>query len=946
MFIRSCLSALFLLFNAVVVAQVDTSLIYNPRAPFGSLDIRIATSTNRFYFLEEDNGYNSNTYLDMTAWDSESYRQGNMRERNGSKDSFVMNYRMLVPQNYDPAFADGYPLVILLHGSLERGNCAENNCYHADRNYSPASNVPPAPDDMDHELLNNDYNLVHGGFNYLEAHQRSGASLPNDPNLPANAYPGFVVVPQNLNGWDEHAAEDAIRLVRLLIKKYNIDKNRIYVNGVSNGGHGTYEVMKRAPWLFSAAVLFSAADDASITSQNLAASISRIPMWIFQGAKDLHPAPSETERYIKVFREAGANVRYTLYPNLAHGTWNTAFMEPDFFSWMLRQNKRNVHLFASNALICRTTGQGARLLLPDGYAAYQWELNGDILLNVDNEMEALAPGTYRARFSESKHPEEGDWNAWSDPVEISEKIPTTANITQRGTLLLRDLNGNRDAQLEADPGFVYYSWYKDGKLLNLPGNADVSVASLVIKPTSGNGAYTVRVAGYDKCPSLPSMEKQIVFNDQAPLSITSPSAFRGTITSPSSITLSWNDESSDETGFEVWRRTKSSNGELSDWSMVALVPADVTTLHNTGILPETGYHYKIRAVNRTSRSAYNPGETNQVVSLTTAPDNEQPSTPHSLSVEMTGVGTARLNWRAATDNSAIREYIILINEDSITTSTADTVFILRSLQVNTMYNLKIIAVDLGGNKSTPSSAVVLSTQISGLFYEHSTGAWSDLHSIDWSSPEFSGTVKDFNLSPKTQEDYFNMKFDGYLMIDNEGVYQFRTSSDDGSRLSLNDTLIVNNDGIHNFNTVTGPIQILGSGPHRITVEFFDNTAADNLLVEYKGPDTNNEWTTIPETALTSGVITSADPATEHVFSFDVFPNPASSEDVSIHFESEIAKPIMIEISDAVGKSISKISIDSPASSYRIAAGGTLRPGLYVVTIVQGQRNATRRLLIL
>jgi predicted peptidase len=36
-----------------------------------------------------------------------------------------------------------------------------------------------------------------------------------------------------------------------IIKKYpNIDKNRIYITGLSSGGHGCWEAISKNPWLF------------------------------------------------------------------------------------------------------------------------------------------------------------------------------------------------------------------------------------------------------------------------------------------------------------------------------------------------------------------------------------------------------------------------------------------------------------------------------------------------------------------------------------------------------------------------------------------------------------------------------------------------------------------------------------------------------------------------
>jgi hypothetical protein len=126
------------------------------------------------------------------------------------------------------------------------------------------------------------------------------------------------------------------------------------------------------------------------------------------------------------------------------------------------------------------------------------------------------------------------------------------------------------------------------------------------------------------------------------------------------------------------------------------------------------------------------------------------------------------------------------------------------------------AVDLAGNYSSPSDTRLGTTAMSGLFYQHSTGATLTLDSIDWSKPEFTGMVLDFTLAPKTQDDFFNFRFDGYLLITNAGTYQFRVSSDDGSRLRLDGTVIVDNNGQHGFRTITSANRTLAAGAHRIS----------------------------------------------------------------------------------------------------------------------------------
>ncbi|HEU5148553.1 MAG TPA: hypothetical protein VFT90_17620, partial [Chryseosolibacter sp.] len=159
-------TVLFLLLGVSLAsyAQVDTSFVYNTSTPYGTLDIRIAKSATRYYYLQEDRtvsfredgGVRTNTYRDMTSWDSSPYTEGNLRERSGTADNFIMNYRLLFPAGYQPNFSEGYPMIVMMHGAGERANCWDNSCYWADRSWRPQSNTPPAPTSSTHQLLNND----------------------------------------------------------------------------------------------------------------------------------------------------------------------------------------------------------------------------------------------------------------------------------------------------------------------------------------------------------------------------------------------------------------------------------------------------------------------------------------------------------------------------------------------------------------------------------------------------------------------------------------------------------------------------------------------------------------------------------------------------------------------------------------------------------------------
>jgi hypothetical protein len=964
-----------LLFYHSVFSQVDTTFIYKTGTPFGTLDIRIAKSATRYYYLEEGKtfsfresapGIKTNTFRDMTSWDSSPYTQGNLREQNGSTNAFIMNYRLLLPQNYNPSYAEGYPIIIMIHGLGERGNCWDNNCHWDTRSWRPSTNTPPAPTEPNSELLNNDHNLLHGGSIHLTMRNAAGSKLPNDPTLPDRSFPGFVLFPQNLNGWDGTQAQDVIRIIRLLVKKYKIDPDRIYIHGLSNGGAAVYDIVKRAPWLFSAAATMSAVNDGSIGTQNLFSKVASIPFWTFQGAKDTNPTPGRTEGYVRKFRDNGLSIRYTRYENLGHGTWNAAYNEPDFFTWLRSKKKSTLHVFGDSPTLCSTTGQGVRMDLAEGFFAYQWERNGVIIPGATSaSYTATQTGTYRARFSRVPNPTEGQWNDWSQVVTVTSSNPSQARIGQTGTAVLKDLNNYNYAHFYSVDKAEHYYWYKDGVLINLPGSMDDTTRYVKFSQgdcssgvCTGNGQYTLVTAATNNCPSPVSQTVQIFFNNNAPINITAPSTFTGNATGQTTATVSWTDASTNEGGFEIWRRKQTSATTYTKWAMATLTGPNVTSFNDVKLEPGSLYQYKIRAVSATGRSNYTPSASNQYLVINTQADTEIPTVPQNLTAVSTGIREVSLSWQASSDNTGIREYMIYYGSTAVATGNASTKYVLNDLQLNTTYTFTVKAKDLGGNLSASSNPATVNTTVKGLYYEHSTGAWTDLDLINWTNAEIKGKVDNFTLAPRTQEDYFNFEFDGYLYINTAGSYEFQTTSDDGSRLTLNNTVLVENDGLHGNVTKTSVATTLASGAHVINLKYFEYEGGQSLVVRYRGPDTGNNWLAIPNSALSSGngstSMAAASTAEEIMISsfeeadVNVYPNPLRTNDV-ITVKVALSKdnPVRISIIDMRGMNY----YDGLFDSTSIAEGSVILPdqkldqGMYIMLIRQNDHTVRKRIIV-
>ena len=85
-------------------------------------------------------------------------------------------------------------------------------------------------------------------------------------------------------------------------------------------------------------------------------------------------------------------------------------------------------------------------------------------------------------------------------------------------------------------------------------------------------------------------------------------------------------------------------------------------------------------------------------------------------------------------------------------------------------------------------------------------------------------------------EWFAIDYTGRFWIAKPGAYRFVLTSDDGSRLYIDDQLVIDNDGLHPPEDQAGSVD-LTSGIHRIRVSYFQGPRFHVALVlEVAGPD--------------------------------------------------------------------------------------------------------------
>ncbi len=93
----------------------------------------------------------------------------------------------------------------------------------------------------------------------------------------------------------------------------------------------------------------------------------------------------------------------------------------------------------------------------------------------------------------------------------------------------------------------------------------------------------------------------------------------------------------------------------------------------------------------------------------------------------------------------------------------------------------------------------------------------------------SGVTDTINLSMKQRKDKFALEFTGFIKIRKDAVYHFYTTSDDGSKLFIDDMEVVDNDGEHGSQEKSERAA-LRKGFHKIKILYFDSGGGNELKV--------------------------------------------------------------------------------------------------------------------
>jgi hypothetical protein len=164
--------------------------------------------------------------------------------------------------------------------------------------------------------------------------------------------------------------------------------------------------------------------------------------------------------------------------------------------------------------------------------------------------------------------------------------------------------------------------------------------------------------------------------------------------------------------------------------------------------------------------------------------------------------------------------------------TRNSKFYTKAFEVEVPARVNAIACPAGDGSCSSVISKIFYNKKTGLNYSLYKGKWSKMPDFNTLTPVEKGFAPDFDLNKiKHESNNYGLVYNGFVNIPEDGKYTFYISSDDGSKLYINDQLLIDNDGLHGFNEKSAEV-ILKKGLQPIRLEYFQESYGEGLSVEF------------------------------------------------------------------------------------------------------------------
>lgn len=226
----------------------------------------------------------------LVAQSADDGKTGQQAQNFEKQVTIKFKYLLFLPEDYYKSPDKKYPTILFLHGAGERGDNLNQVKRHG----------PP-------KILEN---------------KKDFPFIVISPQCPPNGW------------WDTYALSVLLDDIEA---KYRVDKNRLYLTGLSMGGYGTWDLATRQPGRFAAIAPICGGGNPV-----LAGLLKETPTWVFHGDADPVVPVQRSDEMVEALKKIGAEVKYTRYRGLQHDSWTTTYDNPELYKWFLEHERKEV----------------------------------------------------------------------------------------------------------------------------------------------------------------------------------------------------------------------------------------------------------------------------------------------------------------------------------------------------------------------------------------------------------------------------------------------------------------------------------------------------------------------------------------------------------------------------------------------------------------------------
>ncbi len=374
----------------------------------------------------------------------------------------------------------------------------------------------------------------------------------------------------------------------------------------------------------------------------------------------------------------------------------------------------------------------------------------------------------------------------------------------------------------------------------------------------------------------------------------------------------------------------------------------------TNLQPGTSYNIQIEARDLIN----NKSEKSNLITATTTSDTTAPSVPTNITASnISGTGF-KMNWDAATDDTAVSVYNIFVNSIQ-TATTSELSYTITGLAPSTTYQIAISAEDAATNESAQSNAVAITTTNGGSngieelfiseYVEPDGGNNKALEIVNLSSAVIDLAAYSIKKQSNGSGDWIHeFPLSGTINV-NDVVVLINYQADNSILVSEADIVgpSTNFGSPINFNG-NDPIGLFKEGVLIDIVGQLNNTSKhiENATYRRKAtvskPNTTfdaSEWDILPANTFDGiGSHSSTLSSKKDSFqAFKMFPNPVYGDQVNFIINDAAT----ITIYNVLGKLVSTSKITKNSNVVNIS---TLTSGIYLVKIQSEKQYIAKKLI--